>query len=260
MRYDLALCCVGDSEIGYGHIMRTFALAEAAVWMEKKVIVVINGDPPPLTWPCPVLMLGTDSEPSSSDASLVIFDFPLNLPVVGGHRQGEWRMIDVYPSEEECKALGDIGGLIYPHFGARPVEGFPTLVGQQWMPVQDKWRIMGKPMGKEGRVLYRVPEEVVGKERHGHGRVIELGDRGWESSSEAMAYADRVVCPPCTFAYEAAAAGRLVNLVCEPDHPSYPIGEAMVAAGYASWWGGPTQNHRMLLKTEGAKRILEALL
>ena len=224
---------------------------------------MVTGDPPPpLSWPCPVLLSVGAPERFSSDVGLTILDASPES------RGSVWM-----PGHAPCWAFTDsadghweeASGIIYPHFGAQPIPGFPTLAGEQWMPIRKMWRLMGRPTMEPANrcaLSYRVPDEVVDSERTAGGGVTRLGpNNSWDDVRGLMTAAARVICPPSTLAYEAAAAGRLVELHCEKDHPSYPIGEAMVKAGYASWWGGHvSQKHRLRLRADGARRILEALL
>lgn len=258
MNYDLALCAICDDEIGYGHVMRCYALAEAAVSMGKKTIVAVGGKPPPLSWPCAVIKMDDEYRIRPTDAATVIFDYPAMEYRCGEGPTRPWLFVDALPDTKSLEGIGrNIDGFIYPHFGARPIPGFPTLYGEQWMPVRAEFAKLREKPANLKRVLMhaRVPGKMATAP---HVRV--LGKGGWEDSIEPMKDAAKVVTPPCTLAYEALAAGRRVELVYGDDDTRRPIGNAMLDAGAAVRFGGVRVSSPPPFDANGAQRILEAIL
>lgn len=249
MTYDLAL--YPASGPGLGHLMRCYALAEAAVEMGKKVVVGLTAPGgSDLGWPCAVALAG-HGQTLEIHTTVAITDgwVPKN--------QGKfWTIIDAPPTDHS----ETVCGYIYPHFGATPIPGYPTLYGEQWMPLRKQFR-EGQSNGL-GLGVYRVPQNVVAAEP---GSFTLSGD-----TYAALLQCTRVIVPPSTIAYEALALGLRVELAYDEDQYDSEtlacldsISKAMVVAGAATMWSD--SDHRPLVHHypsdgRGAKRILEALL
>lgn len=240
--YDLALYLASGP--GLGHLMRCYALAETAVEMKAKVIVAV-AKPGNIKWPCTVItgiMKPTMERPGLFivDASDAENDFEI------AHRKNIWRIIDSPDAE-----MKGYSGAIYPHFGATPIPGYPTLYGEQWMPLRRHFRHMDDPPGRERVAGYKISAHIAEHDRSGQGTIPSI---------ELMSQADRVIVPASTVAYEALAAGRHVQLHDNVDGLEH-VRDAMLEAGVAEMWPNeklaPGVKH---LDGLGARRILEALL
>ena len=251
MNYDLAL--YPASGPGLGHLMRCYAIAEAAVEMGRKVVVVLDKEAPYPVWPCVVLL--DEGEDRWPDAEVSITDIPRQGSRKSCRKLGAWRIVDKMPVAKE--RIG-AGGYIYPHFGATPVPGYPTLYGEQWMPLRKQFR-GGKATGTETGT-YRQPDDIE------PGAIKLQGD-----TASALRRCIRATVPPSTIAYEAMAMGVNVELSYDPDEYTEDmaaildrIAAAMVAGGAARMWT-PDLHRASRTKANpidgrGAIRILEVLL
>ena len=233
MNYDLAL--YPASGPGLGHLMRCMALAEWAVELKAKVIVVLGDNAPVLPWPCAAKMgVGADARVKVADG----------IRMNDGQASGFWQIVD-----RECS--GDTLGWIYPHFGATPIPSKPTFVGPQWMPLRK--RFSGQPFNEHTQFKqayhYRVEKP----------RDCEVDICGSDVAA-TLATARYLRCPPSVIAYEALALGTPVFL--HDDVPGYGhLSSAMIAAGVVRSgemdFPHPRRQH---IDGFGAKRLLEALL
>lgn len=244
MTYDLALYPAAGP--GLGHLMRCYALAEAAVEMGKRVVVVLEKWAPEIEWPCAVELRGART------ADVVIVDGKPNMSAGPA-----WFVIDEPPELVDPRDR-HVEGYIYPHFGAVPIDGLPTFVGPRWMPLRKAFS-QAAPVAKRERALsYRLPDDVY---------VLNDDVSGMTAAQvrDAMWSASEIVCPPSTIAYEAMACGCSVILshadqLSDPHPAGEAIGEAMVAAGAATWWPDHVVTVCDQVDGRGALRLLEALL
>lgn len=227
--------------------MRCIALAEWAVALKAKVIVSVLVDAPDLSWPCPMAVGRSDLK-----AKVAIQDGGGGMTFAG---PSIWRIIDAPPPDLSDPILCDGAGLIYPHFGAFPINGFPTFAGPQWMPLRRPFSggsLRGAPERTNSAVGYR-----------SEGRnVRELRGLPAHEVAAELRWAEYAVVPPSTIAYEALACATPLRLL-RVDYPCADIGAAMVDARVAIWDDEQTQGAFScpdVIDGLGAKRILEALL
>lgn len=242
MTYDLALYPAPGP--GRGHLMRCYALAEWAVVLEAKPIVVLGLDAPSIAWPCPVLR-GTPRVVAR--AKLSIIDVPADAEALYENTASAWWITDVPEPPERPEALG----FIYPHFGAEPVLGYPTFVGPTWMPLRRRFchpRTSVRRTAEWAR--YRTDEP------RGYWDLTAEPLDNWYKRFEG------VVCPPSVMAYEAMAAGVKVRL--HYDHAFPHLTAAMWEARVVGLEADVTTHRFADVHNEidglGAKRLLEALL
>lgn len=255
MTFDLALYPAAGP--GLGHLMRCYALAEAAVEMKAKVIVVRPAGEAPdaglsMAWPCPVLV-GRPEE-----AHVSIADGLSPSPSHGDAMAGRWYITDTRPLPAHHQ--NDAVGYIYPHFGAVPVPGFPTFVGPGWMPLRRAFMVSQMPIRRLGTLMYKAPPEIERAEFGLHGSLcVGLPANGAADAADLMRECYRAVVPPSTIAYEALAMGLSVELL----HVAFPgceqVGQAMVDAGVATWYGDAAVRPPYY-DGLGAARLLKALL
>lgn len=239
MTYDLAL--YPASGPGLGHLMRCYALAEAAVEMGKRVLVSLK-EPTDFGWPCAVVLDSGEKAWAKSVHAIV--------DGVANRKNEAWYIIDnAKDATEWCDPVGPApSGYIYPHFGASPIPGYPTLYGEQWMPLRKQFREMKQaPMAQESPAGYKVSRTI----EDGEAEILPIS---------RMSRTNRVIVPASTVAYEALAASRHVQLHDNVDGLQ-DIRDAMIEAGVAEMWPGEALGHGAThIDGLGAKRILEALL
>lgn len=245
--YDLALYPAPGP--GLGHLMRCLALAQWAVELNARVIVCLPILPemPRMPWPCPVLVgrYCNEARVTINDGSVGPLQDDPHVPV--------WYMID---GKDSWVHSGNVVGAIYPHFGARPVPGFPTFVGPSWMPLRLPFQY--EPVN-EPRTF--APASYRAGERKGH---VKL-EGSAQDVRRTLSLATHAVVPASTVAYEALASGCPVRLLRDITPDCDRIGAAMVAAGVATWDDSSDAlalpaKHRYGVDGLGAKRLLEALL
>lgn len=245
MSFDLAL--YPASGPGLGHLMRCMALAQWAVELKAKAIVMLAQDAPALQWPCAVARA---SNKVTAKANVHIADAPGSDYLHGLSGPALWRVVDVKADEPR-----DYAGYIYPHFGAEPFSILPTFVGPSWMPL---------------RQIFSRDPAIIGKERAAWGvsyRAQRAGYKSLEGRHEygislALSIAREAVVPASTVAYEAFALGCPVRLLRDITPDCDRIGAAMVAEGVAVWDDEPvrTLSPARIGDGLGAKGLLEALL
>ena len=241
--YDLAL--YPASGPGLGHLMRCMALAEWAVELKAKAIVALGG-PSSLAWPCAVALPVV-----SIDARVHIQDGGTNR--FGG--RAVWRVVDAVPTDLTDPMLCDSAGIVYPHFGAVPVGGFPTFVGPQWMPLRPGLANGLPPKVRQATAIGSGWCRYRCEKPRGYVDLAAVPDDEW------FLHYEGVVCPPSTIAYEAMTAGMKVAIHEEHEHKDIML--AMFKAG-AAVSAEDESRHRAhttdLIDGLGARRLLEALL
>jgi hypothetical protein len=225
--------------------MRCYALAEAAVEMGKRVIVFLD-EAHDLTWPCAVILDAELEKLQWPGFRVWVVDNPNCSIPWGADGSPVWRIID-HPDVD----LASYHGVIYPHFGAEPIPGYPTFYGPQWMPLRKAFRQHfpwpDMPAAHRAIATYR-------HKRTDFNELFGTEKRWWNRL-------DGLICPPSTIAYEAMAARISVALHDDHDYPH--IADAMIEAGVAvpaERMGWRQAEPTTAIDGRGAIRLLEALL
>ena len=226
----ILLVADGGGKLGWGHAMRTLAVAHAIKdranvalrWATSTPSAIRGLDPP-----CPVLAykhtgLNLDGLVEDVDAALIDLRFPLR-----DYGLGAWYMVD--------HGTGlDGTNRICPHFGAenRDWGAGSVCTGPRWMPLRREV-VLGPEWSynhKAPVLTYKLPP----------GTVLPNNTAGIEEIEEHARWFERswwfAIVPPSTIAYELMAVGVPVLLVDPPHDQPKDIGQAMVDAGVADWW------------------------
>lgn len=250
--YDLALYPAAGP--GLGHLMRCMALAEAAVDLKARAVVVLGEvTAVAIEWPAPVLISNENAHPA---ADLAILDGPRDPRPYPTPNSEVWRIVDERPA-----GVDDVTGFIYPHYGAAPVHEYPTFVGPEWMPLRREFVAMTAAMtavaAQRSKHLcsYKCANPPQGTRK--------LEGLGAREVAGALRMCRGLMCPPGTIAYEGLACGAPVMLLHTDISACEAVGTAMVAAGVASWSDTlilPARSAQSHIDGRGAIRLLEALL
>ena len=231
MTPDVVLLADAGPDIGWGHAMRMYALAEALVERRKRVLFVTRTrEAAEFNWPCPVHVVDGWHDAPFSERSVV--DIPAGETI-------RRRALMFYDYGE---LVGEPEALVAPHFGARP-NGAVTFAGPRWMPLRSPFHLRVQTGGthpRRGRnVLVYVPDAFVGEwGRLMHDIPNAVSPMGMDAESVAalMRTCRAAVVPPSTIAYECMAMGLPVFLYV-PHERYEPIAEAMWHWGVAGSWG-----------------------
>ena len=226
MRYDVIL--FADNSVGYGRMMRALALAEAVALAGKQALVFLDNEPPGwLRWPCPVIVGWI--EPGRLDTELLIVDTDradyMSAAKIVHHdvHLQRWRIVD--SPDEAFNA--DLAGYIYPHFGASPIAGRPTLFGEQFMPLRHEFGV-----AYELSVTHPDKRVRLGTLSYRHADTSYHPTPNGLLTADYLSRWEKLVCPPSTIAYEAMCVGTPVFL--HDGLPQYAhIKDAMIDAGAA---------------------------
>jgi hypothetical protein len=260
---NILLVADAGGEIGWGHAMRTLAVAEALVEMGQACVRWMTTTPEAirgLNPLCPVAMW-----PGPYAWASGLFVDGLKMKENEEPREETWIVVDNGNGREGYNR-------ICPHFGAEKRDWGSGMVatGPMWMPLRHELAFQPSLYDTGGKILsYRVnlaalikdvyPTEVIGLE--------ELGGRSWWLEGPYR-YA---IVPPSVIAYECMVLGIPVYLV-PLEGQSTEIGDAMVDLGVAFWYredekSGPNsvrdamaKHARSLVDGRGAERVANLLL
>ena len=260
----IILVADASPEIGWGHAMRTLAVAQALedrgepmVWVTNTLEAVRKLGPP-----CPVR---SARGWNIKGGDTVLFDLP-PLPYGGKPRTAPegTRILAMVDSPEEDWPLPHIK--ICPHFGAESWDFGQHLVctGPRWMPLRDllPFSTRHHMYNQDGPVLaYRAPKDwTLGLCAEGpepHELAAGSGERWWEKEWSAA------VVPASTIAYECMFLGIPVLLTGD----MAGVGQGMIDAGAACFWAAPCQTSvvralraRHLVDGRGAGRVAALLM
>lgn len=275
----ILLVADAGGEIGWGHAMRTLAVAEElsgrsgvqAVWVTETPKEVHSLKPP-----IPIYACGPHEDMSSQhgSADFVLIDLSGELyPAFGEYNSDDYRVW--YMVDHGTGLQGT--NRICPHFGAEERDWGPGAVvcGPRWMPLRKP--IGGNVWTGEPRysalapvLLYRAPdgiETLLNKAARSSRRLTE-GEEWW-----CKQWSGAIV-PPSTIAYECMRLGIPVSLVQLPNDQPRDVGDAMVKAGVADSYAksGYPQRHldsrerwkttsriKRLVDGRGAERVADLL-
>lgn len=234
MKYDLVLRPAPGP--GLGHVMRAFALAECAVEMEAKVVVHLL-EQTTFRWPCPTFF-GT-----------AIATMPTGRVGVTDGKRNDVSCVDEMWTIIDSSDDGHSARVIWPHFGAEPINGCTTFYGPEWMPLRRCFRV--GTCGTSGTLIYRAPESL-------RGMFHELS--GSEDTERLMRLNKRLIAPASVIAYEGNALGMTVA-VFRASHVPERIRTAMIAEGAARGLHSDSDSPvRKIVDGHGARRLLSVLL
>lgn len=263
MTYDLALVTDGNDELGWGHAARMSALCVVAARRGLSVVLVAQNPLELLqrfSWPRPVLG-GSHVDwvlpRIRTGADVVVYDGVGPLDSALGNR---FVAFDDLGNLAAAPRGGTSTLVVSPHFGADPAmyPGRAALCGPKWMPlnlegIKRALSLVARP------VTYRLPASL---------DTVTLGGLPHHDAIRNLSVAPYAVLPPSTIAYEAIAMRVPVRLHTEA-LPATPmgralerVGDAMVDAGAATWWGEPERIPRGppgMVDDRGADRLLDFL-
>lgn len=272
---NILLVADAGGEVGWGHVMRTLAVAEALEgrasvrWLTSTPEAIRGLDPP-----CPV---GTKSEGVGqlawTEPSAWVLTDGKPTEELAEERACAWEVVDFGTGEGRLSR-------ICPHFGAESRDWGSGMVatGPRWMPLRrdfvrdaqidcDWLDLNYEPYAKDGKLLTYRADAVNALAGMPDKDVVSLfdvnaKDRKWWTEGPYR-YA---IVPPSTIAYECMALGIPVLLV-PVEGQSREIGDAMVAAGVAYWYsdgGGDLEpiakRARKHVDGWGAERVANLLL
>ena len=230
---NILLVADAGGEIGWGHAMRTLAVAEALEgrasvrWLTSTPKEIRGLNPP-----CPVDGRMEKDELSKGAQDAVLVD-RRDFQILSGGKPNPldrrvWYMIDHGTGLPGTQR-------ICPHFGAESRDWGPGMVatGPRWMPLRGEIR---SPPGPQYNWNAYNPKGKVLTYRAGttEPNAVILSDnptrRWWTQGPYRYAIA-----PPSTIAYECMALGIPVYVVSLEGYPT-EIGDAMVQAGVAMWY------------------------
>ena len=232
----ILLVADAGGDIGWGHAMRTLAVAEELSGRQGVTAVWVTATPKEvhsLTPPIPIDGGGYGNMARHVDLHRAFDSALIDLP--GGHscplplpHEQAWMIVD--------HGIGPKGtNRICPHFGAEERDWGPGAVvcGPRWMPLRKGmlWerRVFMSTRrdgyDPDGRALaYRAPS-IQPQNAH----VLSEGEEWW------LRKWSRAFVPPSTIAYECMALGIPVYLADPPNNQPRHVGEAMCATGVAAW-------------------------
>lgn len=225
----ILLVADAGGEIGWGHAMRTLAVAEELVQRSGVQAVWVTNTPREvhsLKPPVPVSERGLPGDVWLLDIGK---SYPHPLP----SDVAVWNMIDHGVGVEGTNR-------ICPHFGAEERDWGPGAVvcGPRWMPLRKELvgypLELGHPPEYYPRDGYDAEEQVLAYRGPGgipRAHDLSGGEVWWERKWS------RAIVPPSTIAYECMALGIPVSLVPLPNDQPRDVGAAMVKAGVARWFG-----------------------
>ena len=226
----ILLVADAGGEIGWGHGMRMLAVAEELNGRSGTQTAWLTTTPKEirqLAPPCPVELAPISPEVITRTSDAFLVDLPEPNPT--WPTEGVWYMVD--------HGTGKPGSnRICPHFGAEERDWGPGAVvcGPRWMPLH-KTTTPRRDRYDATRPLlcYRTSDDTM----------REMSDMGWRGERIHGGYAwwehkwAGAVVPSSVIAYECMAVGIPVMLVPLPNDQPNTIGDAMVEAGLARWFG-----------------------
>jgi hypothetical protein len=222
----IILVADASPEIGWGHAMRTLAVAQVLEDRGVPMVWITNTQKEILLMkvPCPV---GTEQVAKAIEGQAVLIDFPVEPAMtVALEEESCTRVLMV---DEPRSGIGPRAITVAPHFGAEDWD-FGTgavCTGPRWMPLRKEVESEGSGFLATARTLaYRLPEGFSWK--WDNPEVLNPGgSAGWWTKGWSLA-----VVPASTVAYECMALGIPVLLTGDISG----IGQAMIDAGVASYW------------------------
>lgn len=230
VKFDLLINTAGGGDIGFGHMARAMALAQAAQDASMSCVVALNEDAAHhWRWPCPVIPVRPGGAPTV-DRRVVIHDLPAeefyDRPFGGPYDSSPVQVLIEDGDNLDVHDEADL--IVYPHPGPLPFRtGVPVAMGPQYYPLRRSFR---KPPDegrtRDGAVLtYRFDRMLrdLSKESLSEHEVFEV-----------LSDAPCIICPPSVIAYEAMAMGTPVVLHRQVGYDH--IVDALVDAGMAVAW------------------------
>ena len=231
----IILVADASPEIGWGHAMRTLAVAQAleeyyvpVVWVTNTPEVIRRLGPP-----CPVM---AKTYPNSLSLGLPVSLF-VDAPeeslwhtwAAGARNCSKARVVQMV--DKDGPPLYETIWRICPHFGS---EGWDwglgaVCTGPRWMPLRRELLMSASGYGSKGRVLGYRCNRPDGEPYETYADVLEMkGGEDWWTCDWSG-----VLTPAATLAYECMHLDIPVMLVPGVNDA---IGQNMVEAGVALWW------------------------